>query len=235
MYRIPRHTGCNRRHQAGFTIIELMIATLIFSTILIILTFSVLAASEHYYKGVVQSEVQNTARSIMSTLSTSVQFNSPVQYAALAGQIMEPYQNGLVDWVCIGNQIFVYQPGYELENTANSAKHQVVQAFIQGTLIGGSCPTTGVSLGASGITVPVSYSVSNQTELLGTNMRLSNLVFSQVGSQGAVHIALQVTYGDDDLLNPASNPTATNVTCADQIGFQFCAYSQLSTVVQPRT
>jgi hypothetical protein len=51
------------------------------------------------------------------------------------------------------------------------------------------------------------------------------------GTTGLYSIDVRVVYGDDDLL---INPTATNATCKVGSGSQFCAVSELSTVVQQR-
>jgi hypothetical protein len=44
-------------------------------------------------------------------------------------------------------------------------------------------------------------------------------------------VQVRVIYGDDDLL---SNPTAANANCKSQAGSQFCAVSDLTTVVVKR-
>src|SRR5262249_25193419 len=61
--------------QAGFTIVELMVATLVFSTILIVITYGVLSFTRAYYNGVTNSTTQDTARNIISTISQAVEFN----------------------------------------------------------------------------------------------------------------------------------------------------------------
>ncbi len=59
----------------GFTIIELLIATTVFSTILLISTSGLIYIGKVYYRTVSQSKTQEAARSIISEVSQNVQFS----------------------------------------------------------------------------------------------------------------------------------------------------------------
>lgn len=69
--RLRHHT----KH-GGFTIIELMIATLVFSVILMVVTFGLLQIGRTYYKGVTMSKTQAAARRIMDSVSQDIQYTS---------------------------------------------------------------------------------------------------------------------------------------------------------------
>lgn len=60
----------------GFTIIELLIATVIFSLILLIISGAIIQFSRIYYKGVISSKTQETARSIVDEVSRAAQFGT---------------------------------------------------------------------------------------------------------------------------------------------------------------
>lgn len=62
-------------HTRGFTIIELLIATVIFSLVLLIITGAIIQFSKVYYKGVLTSKTQEVARSIVDEMSRSAQFS----------------------------------------------------------------------------------------------------------------------------------------------------------------
>lgn len=59
----------------GFTIIELMIAATVFSTVLLILTYGILGIGRMYYKNITSSRTQEAARAVMDDLSNSIQFS----------------------------------------------------------------------------------------------------------------------------------------------------------------
>jgi len=61
-------------NQKGFTLLELLIATTIFSTILLLCTFGLINVGNIYYKGLITSRTQNATRNVMDTLSQSIQF-----------------------------------------------------------------------------------------------------------------------------------------------------------------
>jgi prepilin-type N-terminal cleavage/methylation domain-containing protein len=193
--------------QAGFTIIELMIATVIFTGIMIVLTFGVIQITHTYYKGITENKTQNVARNVITTINQALQFNGAFNTGN--GTINSlPY-----NWLCIGSSAqFTYALGYELtDGTLDS--DQTHYALIQSS----GCPGAGVNLSAG-------------TELLDPSMRVSSLSVTALSST-LDQINLQVTYGDDALLT--SPPTLPTVSCLGGADEQFCTVSALSTVVNP--
>lgn len=205
--------------QAGFTIIELLVATLVFSMVLILIAVGVLQFNHAYYSGITQTQTQNTARSILEEISQDIQFSG--------SQITSPIANGGTDperGFCIGSDRYSYRLGWELVNSGpNVAKHQTLHSFVKDS------PGLCSGMKAQDFTKPLA---AGSTELLSQYMRLSKLSVSAVpGTTGLYAIDVRVVYGDDDLL---TNPTANNAACIVGSGSQFCAVSELSTVVQQR-
>ena len=62
--------------QKGFTIIELMIATTVFSIVLLVAGSGIIAIGKMYYKTITSSRVQDAARSTMEDVTRSLQFSS---------------------------------------------------------------------------------------------------------------------------------------------------------------
>jgi len=198
--------------QAGFTIIELMIATVIFTGIMIVLTFGVIEITNTYYKGITENKTQNVARSIMSNISQALQFNSG---AFSQGMTTNTINGSTYDWLCIGSSFqLIYLPGYELtDGTPGTGTDQTNYALMESSNCSGA-GTTSIS----------------GTELLDPSMRISNLAITALSSS-LDQINLQVTYGDKVLLTaPATSPT---VSCLGGSGDQFCTVANLSTVVNP--
>ena len=64
-----------RVNNKGFTIIELLIATVIFSVIVLIITTAIIQFGRIYYQGVLQSRTQERARAISEEISKNIQFS----------------------------------------------------------------------------------------------------------------------------------------------------------------
>ena len=196
------------RRPEGFTIVELMIATLVFSMILLIIMTGVIQVTRTYYKGITENNTQTTARTIMDTVSQAIQFNGGIVSNTPA------YQSGTPLVTCVGGQQFIYMLGKELVDGTNN--HVIYQSNSAGCSAG-----SGSFSGASG-----------GRELMSPHMRLSNFSVTNIAGTNSYAIDVKVVYGDDDLLN---DPTGTDASCEGvTAGTQFCAVSELSTVVTKR-
>lgn len=202
-----KHTHHADKQQAGFTIIELMIASLVFSTILVVITVGVASFTHSYYKGVRSSAVQNRTRSVVDTVAQSIEFS---------GTGITP--TGANNYFCTGGKVFSFSLGVRYTGTVSAASRGLYQ---QDLPTGGSCPT-------------VAPAPTGGRELLEPNMRVSNMVVRPVSGAGTTdmyQVVLRIAYGEDDLL---INPTGTDAACDLIAGSQFCAVSELSTIVQKR-
>lgn len=202
---------------AGFTIIELLIATMVFSVVMLLIAIGVMQFNHAYYNGITQTNTQDVARSILEGISQDIQFTGD--------QVTSPIGNGGSEQgFCIGSDRYSYRLGWQLVDSGPiAAQHQTTHALVKDSpgLCGG--------MNAQNFNNPLA---AGSTELLSPHMRLSKLSVSQVpGTTTMYNIDVRVVYGDDDLL---SNPTANNAACKILSGSQFCAVSELSTVVQKR-
>jgi prepilin-type N-terminal cleavage/methylation domain-containing protein len=202
--------------ESGFTLIELMIATAVFAVILVLVTVAILQITRVYYKGVTESNTQNTARSIIDDISQAIQFSG--------GQVTATPGNtpGSSYVFCVGQQQFAYVLGYQVVNSPDSGLAQGYHGLVQNTV--SNCPSSSAPNLRSTQNVP-------GRELLDQNMRLSKLSITNAGGS-LWKVDVKVTYGDDDLLN---NPTGPDTVCKSVTsGTQFCAQSELTTTVQKR-
>lgn len=231
MMKRPLRPPTQPSQQAGFTIVELMIATLVFSTILVVITFGVINFSSAYYKGINSSTTQDTARSVIDTVAQAIQFSGSVP------QIPAPGANS----ICIGNQQFVFNLGKEL---LLSTDHGLAQ------ITGGSCsatPTGGTELLDSRMRL-IRFAVDQPKNPDGS------AVFTD---QSIWNVTIAIAYGDNDLLcdssvgvSAAGGCAGTAATIADPdivtaaaagdlhcksvTGSQFCDIVALSTTVNRR-
>jgi type II secretory pathway pseudopilin PulG len=203
--------------EAGFTIIELLVSTLVFSVVMLLIAVGVMQFNHAYYGGITQTNTQDTARSILEQVSQGIQFSGD--------QVTSPIASaGSEQGFCIGNDRYSFRLGWQLVDSGPIvAQHQMTHVLIKDSpgLCGG--------MSAQNFNNPLA---AGSTELLSPHMRLSKLSVSQVpGTTNLYNIDVRVVYGDDDLL---TNPTASNAACKLVSGAQFCAISELSTVVQKR-
>ena len=198
----------------GFTIVELLVATVVFSTVLVVITAGVMYFTRNYYASVNRSKVQNTARSIVSSISQGVQFTGVAIATTDTTTSSNPDSSG-VTYFCTGGKLYAFRAGQKYSgNTATQADpglYVVPQ------------PTGCAPLASTGYNNPLGQ------QLLGPKMRIGSLTLKNVGSQ-LYSISLTLAYGDDDLLTGTGSATR----CISQAGSQFCAVSALNTTVQRR-
>jgi prepilin-type N-terminal cleavage/methylation domain-containing protein len=185
----------------GFTIIELMMATLVFSLILLLLTTGMIQMGRMYYKGLATSKTQDVARNILATVTRDIQFS---------GGTVDVFGSTHPDTVCIGSRRYQRQ----LNTEVGGVVHGLV---VDSPAVAGACAGNGTMAGE---------------ELLGERMQLLALDITRVPASNPAsnlfQVTLKVAYGPADLVD-ASGCKATRPDAS-----QFCAVSQLSTVVQKR-
>jgi prepilin-type N-terminal cleavage/methylation domain-containing protein len=62
------------KSEGGFTLLELLIATSVFSIVLLIVTTGIIRLGQSYYKGIIQSRTQETTRAMATDISRAFQF-----------------------------------------------------------------------------------------------------------------------------------------------------------------
>jgi len=224
MTRIAGH-----KPQRGFTIIELLIATLVFAMVLMLITYGVISFTKSYLKGINQSRTQNVARNVIEGISQAVQFSG--------GQVTVYVPAGGSKGFCIDNQRYSYVTGVQLtEGTPGTNQSQRVLVLDEPGNCGGLQPQN-VRAGVGSIL---------GKEMLAPGMRLAKMNVEQVGTTPMYRIQVRVVYGDDDLLcspsagdcdntNTTTNLNRDDLTCKQAIsGSQYCAVSELSTTIKKR-
>ena len=106
----------------GFTIIELMIATVVFGFVLLVIASAVLQFTRVYYKGITQSSTESTAISAINSVSQAIQFDG--------GSIVAGTSNGSSNGWCIGGQMYSYILGHELSDSNNPSPTQLPHALV---------------------------------------------------------------------------------------------------------
>lgn len=214
----------------GFTIIELMIATTVFSLVVLGMSVATTTMSRAYQKSMYNFNTQSTASELADTLAQTVRFSS-----GSVMQVGDP-TTGTASY-CIGNRQILYTYGRVVGDAVSStaSKFAVVSRANDGCVV-------------SDITA-LNPALTNPTELLGRGMRLSKLSVTKPTSS-YYQIDVRVIYGEDDLLcsdsisgscNPDSGTmtsdqirSATDLRCKPGRGSEFCSVAELSSVVYQR-
>lgn len=190
----------------GFTLVELMIATVIFSVVLLLISAGMIQVGRLFYKGSTSVNTQEIARTIIDDISQAIQFGGETVSLPTA-----VYPNRF----CIGSRRYTYALGTRLTDT-----NQVL-------LVDQASSTCNDSTPPNNLAAPS----ANSRELMGFNMRLANLTITP-GLNGTYSITVKVVYGEDDTM---SDPGGPNAECLNERSTsQFCAASELSTTVKKR-
>jgi prepilin-type N-terminal cleavage/methylation domain-containing protein len=215
-----RIEALHRTRQAGFTILELMIAASIFAVILLVVAVGVMQFSNQYYKGITSSKTQAATRALMDDISQAIEFSKTVTVI--------PSTSDGVAGLCIDNALYSYKIGQEvIDSNPDGALHQ----GFHGIVVDGMSSCTAGSVPS----LPATADVPNGSrELLGRYMRLGAFEIANTGDVYTIHI--RVLYGDDALLSPTvpNSPNWANEQCKNATGSKFCAVSDLTTTIQRR-
>jgi len=227
-----KNTSPRQQPLAGFTIVELMLATSVFSIVLLVALGSFLQIGRVFYKGVSLTAVQNIATQVLNDISNNMQTSSSFSLPTPG--------NGYTYW-CIGNTRYTYIThsvgGQQVAVPANLANVNYNNGagggsfgLLKDTLAGNSgCATP--CFGGTCLARYVALS-SNSVEMLGDNMRLASISITQPSASTApnlYNVNMVVVYGDDSVLD-FSNPA--NPTCvAGSQNQAFCSVVTISTAV----
>lgn len=211
-----------RSVEAGFTIVELMIATLVFSIVLLVITGGVLHFTHDYYQGVNTSTTQGITRSITDTISQAIQFSGA-----------QPQKGP--NYLCAGNVEYIFSLGTEVQDGSNTVGLQ------QAAITSGSCPDPS-SIPSSSKT----ELLQPRMRLLQFDAKMSTT------NNSLWTISIKVALGDNDQLcdlklsgaggctsntaisNAQLTASGADVHCKVQSASQFCDVAALTTVAQAR-
>ncbi len=221
---LAKDTLSNR--QSGFTLIELMISTGVFSVILLICTTAILVIGQQFHKASISAITQDTARTIMEDVSREVQLSGRAPSAVVTNAIPTPS----VSAICVGTVRYNFILDYELEDV------QVVDAVNRHAphvLWKDSNPNPS-SCVAQDITTPTP--ATSGRELMAIHTRLkpaSGFGITNNDSTGVTqtlyNIDVSIIYGDNAVIDTVNN------NCVSRSGGgSFCGLSELHTAVYRR-
>lgn len=203
----------NRNSENGFTIVELMIATAVFSLVLMISSLAIIHVGRMYYKGVIMNRTQDVSRKVIDDLTTSIQFEGHTNYSVGS--------NGNSMSRCIGKNRYTYNTDAIRGTSAGKLRH----VLWKDTLYNGA-PCLPVDLSEE---TPSGGSFG--VELLGENMRLPEFEVSKDPITNIWSVSITVSYGEDNDFEPGSD---FKICRGLNAGGQFCSVSSYSTKIKGR-
>lgn len=221
--------------QRGFTIIELMIATTIFSLILMICLAGIMQITKMYYRSITQNRTREVARVIIDEISEAVRYsnqNIQIGTTVTGPQVEGDPETNAVGYFCVGPRRYTYAIDRQVKKNADGSNpKQIKHALWVDSLAGCS---------ASSVDLTIDTPTADGKDLLPENMRLYNLSVSVKNETEKIYeISVGVAYGDEDLLSiktpdPPTDPP-TDLTCENSfVGTEFCATTKFLVTVQKR-
>lgn len=223
-----------KKNQFGFTIVELLIATTIFSIVLVGAMAGFTQIGRLYYKGVVAAKTQEVNRAIIEEISQAIQFNkTTLRTSLVAGGPDVPVGNTDTGYFCIGPKRYTYALDRRLSfSTSPTGKEKRHVMWVDQPINGCAESTTGPADLTQADPCLGGATCINGRELMGENMRLTKLVLA--GTNTLQSISVSVAFGDDENNGPLVTDSGRRVCRGDSFTVQFCAISELSTTAYRR-
>ena len=227
-----------------------MFSTVVFSGVLLLCLSALVQIGRMYYKGVTTAQTQQSARSLLDELSQSMQFTganirgqrSLTGTAAPVGPTIAPQTNptnGAIGFFCLGHTRYTFVIDRQQSSVNDGANKKIKHALWADEP--GICDVTNDTVANLYSAYPVDLtadipSTYNGRDLLSENMRITRFSMAPLSDNSIWRISLTVAYGDDDLLI-VDAATPSRRVCkggSSSAGSEFCAISELSTVVKRR-
>jgi prepilin-type N-terminal cleavage/methylation domain-containing protein len=216
----------------GFTIIELLLATVAFSIALLVALAAFLGIGKLFFKGVTAGQSQDTAKAVLDDISGAVR---------VAPAFTNVISSGNYRYICIGNIRYTYavdnngkpimwdssqQADYDPSD--GNANFGLIRDKLPGS---SACAAPCAPGGSCSAPFPAS-----PTEMLSDQMRVGFLgISSSSNTINLYNVNLVLTFGASPPLNFNPDPNAelnSKVTCNGNLtSQQFCSVTILSTSV----
>lgn len=232
----------------GFTIVELMVASAVFATVLLVALTGFLQIGRLFYKGISATQTQDATRQVVNDISNNLKATpgttvvsqnlatptQPYSYFC-AGAYRYTYGNYMNGGSQNGKPLqYISSQNVNYDPTSTSSSNPPNMGLVKDRVGAGSCPapcasgSTNSATKCPGTTRVGIGSLGTATELLGNGMRIGQLTLTQVPSTNLYNLNVAVVFGDYTLLDYSTTPPTCTGGSRDQ---KFCAVDQLSTSI----
>jgi type II secretory pathway pseudopilin PulG len=210
---------------SGFTIVELMISTIVFSVIMLLVAGAVVRFTANFQRGTTQTTTQNVARSVMDEVSQSLQFSTGYAELTPNGYYVNPQQYSYAlgkQIVSDGNHALVSRPASSPGNPQDLS--------------------AGVSADSKELLIPgmrlARFDIDQRGMLFSITVRVvygdADLLCVEGSTSGGAADCNSTDPMNDEGVLALSKEDKGKLQCKAQKGSQYCAVSELSTTVQRR-
>lgn len=207
--KMKRHNG------RGFTLIELMIATTVFSVVLLLAMTGFFQIGRIFYKGVSITQSQDVANQIGLDISESVEGASKVSP-------LTDYKG--MQYICIGKYRYTIDINRRVD-VGNTGAFTTGQVGLAKDTMNSDNSCAPPCLPNPTVCAPGELAWSRPVELLGDNMRVESFTVAPLAtvSNDYYTVSMIISYGDNDLLTYTTPGDRSTVQCKTEKGSQFCA------------
>ncbi len=211
--------------QKGFTLVELLIATAVFSMVLIVFLTALMGVSQLFYKGVNLSNTQGAARNVIQTIADDIQFSKEAP-------------DFHTDYFCIANYRYSFKLGVQVDsglpNDYGLVREKVSVCKAPDTVPPDNVPAAQLQ--------PINFGTAEK--LLDPGMQLNDMSIKPLN--GAVSAKILIVYygankgvftsqiaSNNDPSSPSYNAyQATDAQCTGSpSSSQFCATAKYQTTI----
>jgi prepilin-type N-terminal cleavage/methylation domain-containing protein len=216
------------KDQSGFTLIELMVATTLFSIVLVVIVASFLQVGRMFYKGVSIDNTNESARTLVDDVANDIRLSG---YFDPGNTLVTPAP--ATQYFCVGPHRYTFKLRTQVKDTDISSTAQTMQGGIIQDSTNQNCQD------------PSTLTGTDPSQILGPDMRLNALdvVANAANTSIRVHTHIIFYGADDSVFSSVSHPNNTDTDHAAAINdadaycsgnllsTQFCAMADISTNV----
>ncbi len=228
--------------QKGFTLIELMVSTVVFSLVLMAVTVALVQISRLYYRGVTQARTQEIMRNVSDEIAQSIQFSAqdvtPPNYdiaVGTPGPNIPAIDKGAgydLFYFCVGPKrySFTIDRMVSKEDPGESNKYSPHGIWVDVPEDTG-CANSAVPPGPANLYDTDMQPTDEGRELLQDNMRITKLELIPISDE-LWKLNLAIAYGEEEFF--FVNDEGRKVCEGSRIGVELCATSELSLTILRR-
>jgi prepilin-type N-terminal cleavage/methylation domain-containing protein len=242
-----------KKDQHGFTIIELMVALTVLSTLLLLSTFILIQLGNIFSKGVNTAAVENATRTVAGELTSTLQFSgiapdtcnpAPQNTCYIGGPLNVLGDDGSTLTIyayCINNVRYSYVMDREQgkDTDPNNEGHELVTPHVlwRDTMLNNTKPCVPLNISHDKVVSDDSSAEGSGHDSKGHEMapnrtRLTRFLVQRATDKNVYNISVGMAYGDSDLVHKQN--ASGDYNCISGKGSEYCANSQISSTVTRR-
>lgn len=201
-------------NKKGFTLVELLLATAMFSFILLFVTFAIVQVSRAYNKGITVKKTQETARAVMQEMTRAI---STATSGSSGTDAVIKFSNTTPRRLCVGDLRFGWNEGFRPSGPGRET-YSNGQDFALTRSDSGACNDD--------------FDQSQSIELIDERLTVQDISIQEVLSGSVYNLCVVIT------VNNASDVTAGDCNneprCNVLSGDTYCDVARLQTTVTLR-